>query len=61
MLLAAGGDNLRIIFRGKNVPDYGTVQGIFMGCTSAFLVVMTIIGPEYVFEVPRASNLELIE
>lgn len=47
---AAGGNNLRttIIVDGKkkDVPDYATVQGIFIGVVAAYLIVITIIGPE---------------
>ncbi|KAG6827036.1 hypothetical protein H0H92_013475 [Tricholoma furcatifolium] len=47
---ATGGDNLRtnIIVDGKltNVPNYATVQGILIGVVAAFVVFITIIGPE---------------
>ncbi|KAF8876383.1 major facilitator superfamily domain-containing protein [Infundibulicybe gibba] len=47
---ATGGDNLRttIIKDGKvtDVPDYATVQGILIGVVAAFVVFITIIGPE---------------
>ncbi|TFK71111.1 carboxylic acid transporter [Pluteus cervinus] len=46
----AGGNNLKttIIKNGKPtiVPDYATVQGILIGVASAFVLFMTIIGPE---------------
>ncbi|KAG6855937.1 hypothetical protein H0H87_009280 [Tephrocybe sp. NHM501043] len=49
---ATGGENLRtnIVVNGvlKNVPDYATVQGILIGVVAAFVVFITIIGPEYV-------------
>ncbi|KAF5392130.1 hypothetical protein D9757_003191 [Collybiopsis confluens] len=28
------------------VPDYATVQGIFIGCIAAFLLIVTLFGPE---------------
>ncbi|KAF8965854.1 MFS general substrate transporter [Flammula alnicola] len=47
---ATGGDNLKttIIVNGKPkiVPDYATVQGILIGVVSAFVLFITIIGPE---------------
>jgi len=47
---ATGGDNLRttIIKNGvvTNVPDYATVQGILIGVVCAFIIFITIIGPE---------------
>ncbi|TFK71108.1 MFS general substrate transporter [Pluteus cervinus] len=47
---ATGGDNLKttIIKNGKPtiVPDYATVQGILIGVVSAFVLFITIIGPE---------------
>ncbi|PPQ85492.1 hypothetical protein CVT25_006572 [Psilocybe cyanescens] len=47
---ATGGDNLRttIIEGGKvtDVPDYATVQGILIGVVAAFVIFITIIGPE---------------
>lgn len=30
----------------KNVADYATVQGILIGVVSAYLIVITILGPE---------------
>ncbi|KIK65072.1 hypothetical protein GYMLUDRAFT_56537 [Collybiopsis luxurians FD-317 M1] len=42
----------------KVVPDYATVQGIFIGCIAAFLLVVTLFGPEkhgYEFEKHRAA------
>jgi SHS family lactate transporter-like MFS transporter len=48
---ATGGDNLKttIIENGKRVvvPDYAKVQGILIGVVAAFVVFITIIGPEY--------------
>ncbi|PPR05985.1 hypothetical protein CVT24_004622 [Panaeolus cyanescens] len=47
---ATGGDNLRttLVQNGKvtDVPDYATVQGILIGVVAAFVVFITIIGPE---------------
>ncbi|KAJ7290386.1 carboxylic acid transporter [Mycena rebaudengoi] len=47
---ATGGDNLQIpgIVDGKPgmVPDYAKVQGILIGVVAAFLVFITVIGPE---------------
>ncbi|KAF5317741.1 hypothetical protein D9619_012606 [Psilocybe cf. subviscida] len=47
---ATGGDNLKttIIENGKRVvvPDYAKVQGILIGVVAAFVVIITIIGPE---------------
>jgi SHS family lactate transporter-like MFS transporter len=48
---ATGGDNLRttIVKDGvpTNVPNYGAVQGILIGVVAAFVVFITIIGPEH--------------
>jgi len=47
---ATGGGNFRttVIKNGKptEVADYATVQGIFIGVVAAFVIVITIIGPE---------------
>ncbi|KAL0961273.1 hypothetical protein HGRIS_006235 [Hohenbuehelia grisea] len=47
---ATGGDNLRttIIKDGQptDVPDYATVQGILIGVVAAFVLIVTILGPE---------------
>ncbi|KAF8151313.1 carboxylic acid transporter protein [Crassisporium funariophilum] len=47
---ATGGQNLRttIFSMGKlqDVPDYATVQGILIGVVAAFVVIITIVGPE---------------
>ncbi|KIM49920.1 hypothetical protein M413DRAFT_408326 [Hebeloma cylindrosporum] len=47
---ATAGEHLRttVIKDGvaKNVPDYATVQGILIGVVAAFVVVVTIVGPE---------------
>ncbi|TCD70885.1 hypothetical protein EIP91_001193 [Steccherinum ochraceum] len=43
---ATGGDQLRTTLNGKDVPDYATVQGILIGVVAAFVLVVTILGPE---------------
>jgi SHS family lactate transporter-like MFS transporter len=47
---ATGGENLRttILKNGvrTDVPDYATVQGILIGVVAAFVIFITIIGPE---------------
>lgn len=47
---ATGGKNLRttLLVDGewKDIPDYATVQGIFIGCVAAFVLFITIVGPE---------------
>lgn len=45
---ATGGDNLKTHIPGKAeaVPDYATVQGILIGVVAAFVLFITIIGPE---------------
>ena len=47
---AKGGENLRttVTLNGitKQVPDYATVQGILIGVVAAFILVVTILGPE---------------
>ena len=30
----------------KTVPDYAFIQGIFIGCVSAYVIVFALIGPE---------------
>lgn len=49
---ATGGRNFRttVVKNGvvTDVPDYATVQGILIGVVAAFVVVITILGPEYV-------------
>ncbi|THH08458.1 hypothetical protein EW145_g2701 [Phellinidium pouzarii] len=48
---ATGGNHLRttIVENGvpTNVPDYAKVQGILIGVVCAFVVVVTIVGPEH--------------
>ncbi|KAI0695981.1 MFS general substrate transporter, partial [Cytidiella melzeri] len=45
---ATGGDNLKTTLAGTNevVPDYAKVQGILIGVVAAFVLFITIIGPE---------------
>ncbi|KAJ7148216.1 carboxylic acid transporter [Mycena filopes] len=43
---ATGGDHLKTTIRGVVVPDYAKVQGILIGCVAAFVLVITVIGPE---------------
>ncbi|VDC07765.1 unnamed protein product [Peniophora sp. CBMAI 1063] len=47
---AKGGENLRtaVLINGvaEEVPDYATVQGILVGVVAAFILVVTILGPE---------------
>jgi MFS transporter, SHS family, lactate transporter len=49
---ATGGDHLKttIIKDGKRtvVPDYARVQGILIGTVAAYIIFLTIIGPECV-------------
>ena len=47
----AGGAHQTIIVDGKPTPDYATVQGIFIGVVAIFTLLMTVIGPEYVFSI----------
>ncbi|KAK7451730.1 hypothetical protein VKT23_012409 [Stygiomarasmius scandens] len=48
---ATGGENLRttrVLPDGtvKDIPDYATVQGILIGVVAAYLLIVTILGPE---------------
>ncbi|KAJ7048046.1 MFS general substrate transporter [Mycena amicta] len=43
---ATGGDHLKTTLNGTIVPDYAKVQGIFIGCIAAFVIFITVIGPE---------------
>jgi MFS transporter, SHS family, lactate transporter len=55
---ATGGDRQKTTVNGKVVPNYATVQGIFIGCIAAFLLVVTLFGPEkhgFEFEKHRAA------
>lgn len=52
-LLTAGGKNFKsyVMENGvmKEVPGYAIVQGIFIGVVAAFVILVTIVGPEYVY------------
>ncbi|KAI0087910.1 MFS general substrate transporter [Irpex rosettiformis] len=52
---ATGGDHLKTTIPGKEglVPDYAKVQGILIGVVAAFVLFITLIGPEN-----YASNFE---
>ena len=44
---AAGGAHLKkIVVNGQLQDDYGTVQGILLATIAAFVIFITIIGPE---------------
>ncbi|KAJ7725428.1 MFS general substrate transporter [Mycena maculata] len=43
---ATGGNNLKTTLHGVVVPDYAKVQGILLGVVTAFVLFITIIGPE---------------
>ncbi|KAG0708459.1 carboxylic acid transporter protein [Suillus ampliporus] len=47
---ATGGDNMKTTIIKNGVPtvvaDYATVQAIFIGVVAAFVIIITIIGPE---------------
>ncbi|KAI0026426.1 hypothetical protein K488DRAFT_92599, partial [Vararia minispora EC-137] len=55
---ATGGRNLKVTVIKNGVPtqvdDYATVQGILIGVVVAFVMLMTIIGPER-----RGSHFEM--
>jgi MFS transporter, SHS family, lactate transporter len=57
---ATGGDHLKttIIKNGKKtiVPDYARVQGILIGTVAAYIIFLTIIGPECV---PQQGRIAL--
>ena len=46
----AGGEHLRTTIQGpdgpKDVPNYALIQGIFIGCVAAYIIVLALIGPE---------------
>ncbi|KAG8679425.1 hypothetical protein FRC12_022849, partial [Ceratobasidium sp. 428] len=44
---ATGGEHLKATVQGQIVPDYAKVQGIFLGVVSAYLIIVTIFGPEH--------------
>jgi SHS family lactate transporter-like MFS transporter len=52
---ATAGSHLRTSVNGTDVPDYATIQGIFIGCVAAFTIFMVIIGPEYVAYLPTQT------
>ncbi|KAF7358886.1 MFS domain-containing protein [Mycena sanguinolenta] len=41
-----GGDHLKTTVKSEVVPDYAKVQGILIGVMAAFVLFITIIGPE---------------
>ncbi|EJD45664.1 MFS general substrate transporter [Auricularia subglabra TFB-10046 SS5] len=43
---ATAGEHVRMTIRGAYVPDYGKVEGIFVGIAAAFTLVLTVLGPE---------------
>ncbi|KAJ7455595.1 carboxylic acid transporter protein [Mycena galericulata] len=43
---ATGGNHFKTTVNGVVVPDYAKVQGILIGVVAAFLIVVTLIGPE---------------
>ncbi|KAF7308755.1 MFS domain-containing protein [Mycena kentingensis (nom. inval.)] len=43
---ATGGKHLTTTLNGQTVPDYAKVQGIFLGVIAAFVIFITVIGPE---------------
>lgn len=43
---ADAGDTIKIIVRGKEEPDYGTIQSILIGVVIAWMMVFTFFGPE---------------
>jgi SHS family lactate transporter-like MFS transporter len=47
-MFVAGGENMRATVQGQDVPDYAKVQGIFLGVVAAYLIAVTIFGPECV-------------
>ena len=49
----AGGNHLKTTIPGNPdpVPDYAKVQGILIGVVAAFVLVVTIIGPECVYAI----------
>lgn len=61
MVCLAAGNHLRtnIVVDGvvQNVADYATVQGIFIGTVAAYVLVVTIFGPEYVLHLFHGSSV----
>jgi len=45
-IVAAGGAHQRIIVDGVSTPNYGFVQGIFVGVAALFTLILTLLGPE---------------
>ncbi|KAJ7617913.1 MFS general substrate transporter [Roridomyces roridus] len=43
---ATGGNNFKKLVNGVETPDYAKVQGILIGVVCAFVIMMTLIGPE---------------
>ncbi|KAJ7713262.1 hypothetical protein B0H14DRAFT_3523510 [Mycena olivaceomarginata] len=43
---SAGGEHLKTTIKGVVVPDYGKVQEILIGVVAAFVIFITVIGPE---------------
>ncbi|KAF5348521.1 hypothetical protein D9756_009685 [Leucocoprinus leucothites] len=59
---ATGGEHLRTTItvdgQARDVPDYATVQGILIGVVAAFVLIVTILGPEnhgYHFEKAKTA------
>lgn len=50
--------NLVVDGKVENVADYATVQGIFIGVVAAYVVVVTIFGPEYVVYLSCYSHVD---
>ena len=45
-IYAAGGNQHQIIVDGKSVPNYGFVQGIFIGVVAGVTAIVAFFGPE---------------
>lgn len=43
-IVAVGGEHIKL--KGTTTPDYATIQGIFIGCVSAWILLMTLLGPD---------------
>ncbi|ELU41400.1 carboxylic acid transporter [Rhizoctonia solani AG-1 IA] len=57
---ATGGEHLRTTAQGKDVPDYAKVQGIFLGCVAAYLVVVTIFGPDTRLRLKKVEEMIML-
>lgn len=61
MVCLAAGNHLRtnLVVDGvvTNVADYATVQGIFIGTVAAYVLIVTIFGPEYVLRFSHWSSV----